>query len=157
MTETDDGSRDISLAADEQMVRRCFDLMRQLRPRLASEAEFVDRWKRQRASGYKLAVYTTSDQVVALAGFYVRESLVHGAHLCVDDLIVEADARSQRFGSRMIEYLKVTASAAGCGKILLDTPMTNTLGQRFYLREHFAITAFRLSLDLKTPNEQTSE
>lgn len=148
MAREDERFRDIELVIDEDMVLRCFDVMRQLRPHLSSPAEFVDCWKRQQTSDYTLAAYTISEQVIALAGFYVRESLVHGKHLFIDDLIVEPRVRSKRFGSTLIDYLKETASTAGCVKVLLDTPTTNTRAQRFYLREHFDITAFRLSFAL---------
>ena len=38
---------DLRYADEEAEVVRCFELMRQLRPHLASEQEFIDRWRSQ--------------------------------------------------------------------------------------------------------------
>lgn len=56
---------------DEDGVRRCYPLMAQLRPHLATEDEFVDRWRRQVAGGYRLLALLEGSRVIALAGFRV--------------------------------------------------------------------------------------
>lgn len=53
---------------DETAVLGCFWLMRQLRPQLASEAEFLERWRRQVANGYRMDGLFDGSEAVALAG-----------------------------------------------------------------------------------------
>jgi GNAT superfamily N-acetyltransferase len=119
--------------------------MKQLRPHLATEAEFVERWRRQRAAGYCLLGLWCERQLVALAGFRVSENLVHGMHLYVDDLVTTEAARGQGHGAELLRRLRAEARASGCGKLLLDTPLANVLGHRFYYRNGLLATALRFA------------
>jgi GNAT superfamily N-acetyltransferase len=132
----------------ERDVAACFPLMRQLRPHLASEDEFVTRWRRQSAAGYRLIALWRADAPVALAGFRVQENLVHGVHLYVDDLVTDESARGAGHGRLMMDRLKAEALALGCTRLLLDTPLTNALGHRFYFRQGLLARALRFSIDL---------
>ncbi len=143
---------DLRYADEEAEVIRCFALMRQLRPHLASEREFVDRWHRQREAGYRLIVLWQDQKPVALAGFRVQENLVHGVHLYVDDLVTDEAARSSGLGHVLMDRLKEEGHALGLEKLILDTPLTNVLGHRFYYREGLLARALRFYVSL-TPTE----
>lgn len=130
---------------DEDGVRRCYPVMAQLRPQLASADEFVARWRRQAMDGYRLLALLDGARVVALAGFRVQENLVHGRFLYVDDLVTDGVLRSGGCGARLMARLKREASALGCGKLILDTPLSNSLGQRFYFRNDLLATSLRFS------------
>ena len=132
--------------SDEADVRSCFRLMRQLRPHLASEAEFLDRWQRQAAQGYRLAGLFDGSEAVALAGYRVQENLVHGRFLYVDDLVTDAPLRGSGYGERLMAYLRDQASALGCAKLVLDTPLSNSLGHRFYFRCGLLASALRFNV-----------
>ncbi|MES2414961.1 MAG: GNAT family N-acetyltransferase [Pseudomonadota bacterium] len=135
-----------AIAESEADARRCFALMKQLRPHLATEDEFVARWKRQVADGYHLMILTSGDQPVALAGYRIQENLVYGRFLYVDDLVSENAARSSGYGSQLMESLKAQTRRQGCEKLVLDTALTNSLGQRFYFRNGLLATALRFSV-----------
>ena len=126
----------------------CYGLMRQLRPHLSSEAEFVARWRRQAAVGYRLLVLWQDASPVALAGFRVQDNLVHGCHLYVDDLVTEESARSNGHGHLLMSRLEEEGRALGCTKVVLDTPLTNPLGHRFYYRQGLLATALRFTKPL---------
>jgi GNAT superfamily N-acetyltransferase len=132
----------------EAEVAACFPLMRQLRPHLVSEQEFVMRWRRQSAVGYRLIVLWRGDTPVALAGFRLQENLIHGIHFYVDDLVTDESARSTGYGRMMMDRLKAEARALGCTRLILDTPLTNGLGHRFYFRHGLLARALRFSIDL---------
>ncbi len=66
----------------EADIAACYALMRALRPQLSSEAEFIERWRRQSEQGYSIVVIWRAQRPVALAGFRVQENLVHGRFLC---------------------------------------------------------------------------
>ena len=129
----------------------CFALMHQLRPHLASAAEFVAGWRAQRADGYRLLARMQSGRPVALAGFRIQRNLVHGRHLYVDDLVTDAPARRAGHGEALMRDLVAAGRAAGCGKLVLDTPLANSLGQRFYFRQGLLATALRFTMPLAPP------
>ncbi len=137
----------ITLAQTEAEVRSCFALMKQLRPHLLSEDELAARWARQQADGYRLVMLMAGEgqaaKVAALAGFRVQENLVYGRFLYVDDLVSDDSVRGSGFGAQLMDWLKAETSAQGCGKLVLDTAMSNSLAQRFYFRNGLLATAMR--------------
>ena len=135
-------------ADEETDVARCFDLMHQLRPHLASVQEFVARWRRQKEAGYRLLALWSDDRPVALAGFRVQDNMIHGPHFYVDDLVTDEHARGQGHGAMLMDRLKLEARALGCSMLVLDTPLTNSLGQRFYFRQGLLATALRFTTSL---------
>ena len=139
------GMRYVNDLAD---VIACYPLMRQLRPHLASAEEFVERWRCQVAVGYRLLGLWKEEQPIALAGFRVQENLVHGTHFYVDDLVTDESRRSGGYGRHLMDRLKIEARALGCGKLVLDTPLSNVLGHRFYYRNGLLATALRFNIVL---------
>ncbi len=145
---------DIRMVEDEAHARRCHPLMAQLRPHLTSEDEFVSRWQRQSLAGYRLLALHAGSSILALAGYRVQENLVHGRFLYVDDLVTDAGLRGAGHGAALIARLKQDALALGCAKLVLDTPLSNALGHRFYFRQGLLATALRFSLTttIETPS-----
>jgi hypothetical protein len=79
--------------------------MRELRPKLESEAAFVALVQRQQAEGYRLAWLEHEGEVVSLAGFRVQQMLSSGLTLYVDDLVTGAAFRSKGHGKAMLDWL----------------------------------------------------
>ncbi len=131
---------------DEEGARRCFSVMVQLRPHLESADDFVARWRRQAQGGYRLLALLDGPRVVALAGFRVQENLVHGRFLYVDDLVTDECLRGGGYGERLMARLKQEARSLGCGKLALDTPLSNSLGHRFYFRNGLLATSLRFNI-----------
>jgi len=125
-----------------------FELMRQLRPHLASPADFEAGWRRQAATGYRLAAVWAGAEPRALAGFRVLENYVHGRFLYVDDLVVGESARGQGLGAALLDWLKAEGRALGCDKLVLDTAIANLAAQRFYRREGLRDLAMRFHFAL---------
>lgn len=105
--------------------------MQQLRPDRIDAQDFIARWQRQ-----------------ARAGFRLQENLVHGVHWFVDDLVTDAAARRAGLGRLLMAYLKAEACRCGCQRLVLDTPLGNALGHRFYFRNGLLARALRFSIDL---------
>ena len=129
-------------------VLACYPLIRQLRPHLDSEQEFLLRWQQQSAQGYRLIALWHGTQPVGLAGFRVQDNLVHGRFAYVDDLVIDVTCRSRGYGKMVMERLKAEAKLLGCAKLLLDAAMSNTLGHRFYFRQGLLVTALRFIVTL---------
>jgi GNAT superfamily N-acetyltransferase len=139
---------DIRYVDTPEEVALCYALMRQLRPHLASESEFVERWHRQSADGYRLLAIWQGAQPVALAGYRVQENLIHGRFFYVDDLVTDEAQRGGGYGRLLMDRLKNEARVLNCSKLALDTALSNSLGQRFYFREGLLSRALRFYFDL---------
>jgi GNAT superfamily N-acetyltransferase len=169
---------------NEAEVAAFFPVLRQLRPHIASAAEWVERWRRQAQDGYRLAGISDGDRLagisdgdrlvgiddgdrlvgiddgdrlvgvaedmrpLALAGYRTCENLVHGRFLYVDDLVIDEAARSGGHGARLMAWLKTEGQALGCARLVLDTPLANVLGHRFYYRQGLLGAALRFSAAL---------
>jgi len=127
----------------EEQLRACYPVMKELRPHLESEEEFVARATRQAAQGYRILAAWDGGEVVALAGYRLQENLVYGRFLYVDDLIAGEKTRSRRWGARLLEQLTSYAERTDCAKLVLDTGLCNALAQRFYFREGLLPGAMR--------------
>ncbi|MHB0921404.1 MAG: GNAT family N-acetyltransferase, partial [Thiomonas delicata] len=92
--------------------------------------------------------------------YRVQENLVHGRFLYVDDLVTDADARRAGHGAWLLNRLKDEARLLGCEKLVLDTPLSNALGHRFYFRHGLLATALRFSTPIQCPpggDDQTEQ
>lgn len=135
--------------SNEVDVLSCFRLMRQLRPHLASEADFLIRWQRQTSEGYRLAGLFDGSEAVALTGYRVQENLAHNRFLYVDDLVTDKALRGCGHGEQLMAYLRDQARILGCGKLVLDTPLSNSLGHRFYFRCGLLASALRFNVPIE--------
>ncbi|WP_420555897.1 GNAT family N-acetyltransferase [Roseovarius sp.] len=133
---------------DAATVAACFELMLQLRPHLGSATEFVARWQSQSAEGYRLLAIHDGGKPVALAGYRIQENLIHGRHIYLDDLVTDQSHRSRGLGQRLLEHVQEIGRAAGCGRLSLDTPLSNALGHRFYFRQGMLASALRFNIPL---------
>ena len=137
---------DIRLVEDETAAAACFPVMRQLRPHLASAAEPAERWRSQSGDGYRLLALWLDGAPAALAGYRMQENLIHGRFVYVDDLVTDETRRGGGHGARLMDRLKRETRALGCKRLVLDTPLTNVLGHRFYYRNGLLATALRFGI-----------
>jgi len=115
-----------------------------LRTDYHSEAQFVEHVDGVlRPGGYRLAgaFQPAGDQVVAVAGFRVGDSLAWGHHLYVDDLSTLPSARRQGHAGRLLDWLIKEARAHGCEQIHLDSNVgpERIDAHRLYFSHGFAI------------------
>ena len=134
---------------DEAALRACFPVMHQLRPHLADADELVARWRRQIEEGYRLIAVWREGVPVALAGYRVQENLVYGRFLYVDDLVTDANLRSSGLGNVLMDHLKAETQRLGCVRLVLDTPLSNVLGHRFYYRNGLLAGALRFGINVQ--------
>lgn len=136
-------------ASTEAEIGACFPVMRQLRPHLADEAEFIVRVQRQAAGGgYRLLAAWDGASPVGLAGYRMQENLIRGRFCYVDDLVVLPSARRAGLGAQLLDGVAAVARAAGVRFIVLDTGLDNLLGQRFYFRYGMLPAALRFAKPL---------
>jgi len=130
-------------------IRRCFQVMRELRPLLESAEEFVARVRVQQAEGFELAYLEDAGEVVTVAGFRVRHMIVSGLTMYVDDLVTGAAFRSRGHGKAMLDGLIALAKERGCATFSLDSGTHRQEAHAFYFREGMRVTSFHFETKLK--------
>ena len=144
-------STEIRLAVTPESVARCFDVMHELRPLLASAEEFVAKVKQQQAEGFHLAFLERDGKIVSVAGFRVQHMLVSGLTMYVDDLVTSEASRSQGNGKTMLDWLIAQARERGCQTFSLDSGTHRQEAHAFYFRERMRISSFHFMLPLDVP------
>jgi GNAT superfamily N-acetyltransferase len=117
--------------------------MRELRPNIGSEAEFVARVDDvQRPGGYRLVGSFQPDESVAaaVAGFRIADMLAWGHYLYVDDLVTRERARRAGHASALLDWLRTEAERDGCNSFQLDSGSQRHDAHRLYLRWGLSIT-----------------
>lgn len=112
-----------------------FEVMRELRPKLADAAAFAAQVRRQGEQGYRLLAARQDGDIKALAGYRILENLMNGRFLYVDDLVTTAACRRHGVGGQLIDALREEAKRQGCDNFVLDTGLGMPLAQRFYYRQ----------------------
>lgn len=138
----------IRIATLDGDIRRCWPVLRQLRPHL-EEPDFLPAVRRMEPHGFRL-VYAEDDsgEVRAVAGYRVTEMLRTGLMLEVDDLVTDAGARSGGYGKALMNWLVAEAAALGCSVLELDSGVQRHAAHRFYFREGMHILGFHFSISL---------
>ena len=139
----------VKLAESDADLRRCFPVMRQLRPHFEQEDAFVTQARRQMThERWRLALVEDEGEVVAVAGFRLLECLATGKTLYVDDLVTREDRRSRGHGETLMHWLQERARTAGCQTFSLDSGTQRTGAHRFYFRMGMVIPSFHFTKTL---------
>lgn len=137
----------IQIATTDDQLRACYPVMVQLRTHLESQA-FVIQAQRQMQCGYQLAYLSNLEGVCSVAGFRISESLSWGRFLYVDDLITDAQMRSQNYGHQLLDWLIQYARQQDCAQLHLDSGLQRLDAHRFYQREGLQISSYHFVLKL---------
>jgi GNAT superfamily N-acetyltransferase len=136
-------------AETDAEIAACFPTMRELRPHLADAVELVERVRRQRdEAGYRLLAAWRGEAAIGLAGYRVQEMLVAGRFIYVDDLVVLSTERRSQLGAQLLDAVSDEGKRLDCPRLVLDTAIDNSLGQRFYFRYGMLARALRFSKPL---------
>lgn len=149
-------SENIILVKEDDEIRRCYEVMAELRPHLRPD-EFLYRVKRQQEiANYELACIVGDNadggaggRVKAVAGFRISESLAWGKFLYVDDLVSKSDERSKGYGSALFDWLVAYATKNSCDQFHLDSAVHRFAAHRFYLVKRMKIECHHFGLKLK--------
>jgi len=139
-----------SVTTDKE-ITTCYTVMRELRPQVP-EDEFVSRVWSQEKGGYRLAMVEDGDEVVAVAGFRIRENLAWGRFLYVDDFVAAEKHRSRGYGARLLSWIRECAVAEGCQQLHLDSGFQREDAHRFYEREGMSKSGFHFVVNLLPNN-----
>jgi GNAT superfamily N-acetyltransferase len=140
----------VKIAERDADIRRCFAVMRQLRPHLHDEADFLVRARRQMGHERWQLIYVEDDSgvVAAVSGFRILECLSSGKTLYVDDLVTAEDRRGKRYGETLMAWMEQRARDEGCETFSLDSGTQRTGAHKFYFRLGLPITSFHFAKKL---------
>ena len=95
------------------------------------------------------AAFDANGRCLGVAGWRVMDTTSVVRKLYVDDLVVDARARSGGVGAHLLHHLAERGRDAGCTVLELDSGHQRTDAHRFYLREGMADVSrhFALRLD----------
>ena len=124
-----------------------FPVMVQLRPHLTPES-FPVRVRQQMTQGYRLAALEAGGRIRSLGGYRLLDYLWVGRAMYVDDLVTDADSRSQGHGGKLFAWLRQLAVADGCVELHLDSGLHRRDAHRFYFRQGMFIDDFHFVLKL---------
>jgi GNAT superfamily N-acetyltransferase len=124
--------------------RLAFAAMRELRPDLRDQDEFVRRIDDlQRPEGYRLVgrFANSCRDAVAVAGFRVGHSLAWGRFLYVDDLCTLPASRRQGHARALLDWLLDEAGRLCCDQLHLDSAVgpQRADAHRLYLNARMVI------------------
>lgn len=139
----------ISIAESDAEIIGCFDVLRQLRPKLIRE-EFVARVRDYETRfGFRLAYLSDDGKVRAVAGFRIAEWLAGGKYLEIEDLVVDESTRSEGYGGELFDWLCDLARRENCDQLRLVSSVVRHAAHRFYLRKGMIIEAHYFSMNLR--------
>jgi GNAT superfamily N-acetyltransferase len=104
--------------------------------RSLDEAEFLARARRQSHSGYELVAAFLDGKIIGVLGMRPVHTLARGAHLHVDDLVVDAAVRGSGAGRALMDYAERDARARGMTAVFLDARPDAVA---FYERENYQL------------------
>jgi GNAT superfamily N-acetyltransferase len=141
----------VRMAETDDEIRRCYPVMRQLRPSFTLES-FLERVGFQRGMGYHLVYLEVDGAAVAVAGYQIRETLVDGRFLHVDDLVTLDTERSRGHGAALLRWLVGHAEELACESLQLDTGVWREDAHRFYEREGLERFAYHYAVTMRPPS-----
>ena len=141
----------IAIAETREEIGRCFPVMQELRTHFTDEKKFTEQVGRQQGEGYLLAFLESENEVCAVAGYRILESLFSGKFLYVDDLVTRDSDRSRGFGGQLLDWLIEQARAQACENLELDSGVQRFDAHRFYFSKRMSISSyhFRIKIEQK--------
>jgi ribosomal protein S18 acetylase RimI-like enzyme len=137
---------------DKEAFQASFDLMRVLRPHVATSDTYVGQLVRQSEQGYRLLAAWDGEQVVGLAGYRELENLLYGRFIYVDDLVVSPELQRSGLGARLLAAVREEAVQRNCDHFVLDTGLHMPLAQRFYFRQGLLARGMHFTQNLREGN-----
>ena len=144
-------TREIHLAESEEQVRRCWPVFEELRENIATQEEFLRRWKIQREEGFRIAYLEVDGEVQAVAGYRVLNSMAWGRILYLDDLAALRSQHGDGLGTALLVFVQQEARRLGCEAVHLDTGYHRQRAHKAYLRNGFELSCHHLAW--KVPDE----
>lgn len=139
----------INLAESDAEIRKCYEVMAQLRPQFLTEESFLQQVNKQFSDhNFRLVYFESGDQVKAVAGIRAGEWLVGGKYLEIEDFVTKDGERSKNYGGKLFDWITDYARRNDCRQIKLVSSVKRFGAHKFYLNKGMIIQAHYFSLEL---------
>ncbi len=135
-------------ATSDEQILATREVMRQLRPNVPFDEYLAILKRMNETEGYQLVALYDKDDVRAVAGYRIMETLHDGRVMYIDDLNTDERYRSKGYGKTLLDWLKAEARAQGCGHLHLDSGVQRAQTHRFYFREGLDVNCFHFHMAL---------
>jgi GNAT superfamily N-acetyltransferase len=108
-----------------------------------------------RATDYKCAGVYHDSKLIAVSGMWVLNKIYAGKHIEPDNVVVHPDYRSKGIGTMLLNWIHAYACEIGCLTSELNSRITNSNGNKFWMNQGYEIVGFHFIKKLS--NSKTSE
>jgi GNAT superfamily N-acetyltransferase len=123
-------------------LKRCYPVMKELRPHLEYEDYITIYQESHKRDGYEIAAIECDGAIAAVMGYRVLFDYVRGKHIYIDDLVSTEAARSQGLGAELLTFAEGIAKESDCKVLRLCTGIENERGVKFYEKNGWSKRAF---------------
>lgn len=138
----------IRVAEGRDQWLKCWPAVRELRPHIRTEEEFLQRMEFIAGEGARMVMLEAEGVVPTVSVFRINHYLARGKNLYIDDLVSLPAYRGRGYARAMLEWIENYAIRQGCENIHLDSGHQRYDAHRLYLNFGFKITAHHFVLDI---------
>lgn len=121
---------------NDDQIRSTYNVMKQLRPHLKDENEYIQTVKRlmQQEKYHLVGLYNKNDpnQCVGVAGYQPQERLFCGKFIYLADLAVDAHWHRCGLGSMLLRYVQQEADQIQAKGVILESGTQRKEAHQFY-------------------------
>jgi ribosomal protein S18 acetylase RimI-like enzyme len=88
------------------------------------------------------------ETMIGMSGYWIMIRFCYGRYLYVDHFIVDKCGRGRGLGQQLWESLERIARERDCERIVLDTFVTNSVAQRFWMNQGCQIVGLHFGKQL---------
>lgn len=137
----------IQLAASDEDILKCREVILELRPHLKEE-NFVFITRRMFSEGTKMVFIEENGRAVAAGVFRINYYYHRGKNIYIDDLTTLPESRSKGYGKKILDWIKQYGIDHEVANIHLDSGTHRVGAHKLYLNYGFKITSFHFAMDL---------
>ncbi|WP_100406973.1 GNAT family N-acetyltransferase [Bacillus solitudinis] len=143
----------VKVMKSDSEILSTFSTVNELRPHLTVD-NYLERIKRLQLNyNFNLVALMDNNEVKAVAGYKVNESLAWGKYFYLDDLITNEASRRNGYAKVLWDWLINQARENGCEQFHLDSGVHRHDAHRFYLKGGLDISCHHFQMSLNSKSE----
>jgi GNAT superfamily N-acetyltransferase len=138
---------EIKFAETEADLRKCFDVIKALRPHLTIE-NLLSLIPEMQKETYRLIFIEKDGKAVSACGFRYLTTLFEGRYIYIDDLSTLPEARGNGHAGALFDFVVELAKKEGLAAVHLDSGHQRFDAHRLYLNKGMKIVYHHFRLEL---------
>lgn len=127
----DKGTTYVKELLDNEELLKAFPVMKQLRSHLVEET-YLNLILAMKKEGYKMFALYLDEEIVGVAGLVKLTNLYYGKHVWVNDLVIDENQRSKKYGQTLLSFINEWAKENGCDVVALSSGLQRVEAHKFY-------------------------